>query len=280
MQNNIEELRVAIKEKKVLLFVGSGISCSVGLPSWSRLIEELAKKLGIDKDLYRMLGDNLSLAEYYEIFNLEINPAVSPMKYICEYVKGEEKKLEVTISTAKVLKQIIDLDCPIIYTTNYDHCLETAYSEHNKHPIVIRNVSDFSSICAGETQIVKLHGDYDSPQSIVFSESSYFDRLDFESPLDIKLRADMLSRSILFIGYSLSDVNIRLLIHKLDKLWRKNGELGGCSINKRPNSYIFMAQPNYIQEKILVNKNIIPIIGEGTDPRISTERFLESIQPK
>jgi len=34
-----------------------------------------------------------------------------------------------------------------------------------------------------------------------------FDRLYFSSPLDIKLRTDALGRSILFIGYSLSDVN-------------------------------------------------------------------------
>lgn len=278
-EDNIAELRKAIQNKRVLLFVGSGISCSVGLPSWSKLITELSRKLGIEKDLYKMLGDNLSLAEYYEVCETERHPGSSPMRYICEYIKNKEAEQKERISSAKVLNQIVGLGCPIVYTTNYDHCLEIAYSHTGNQYKAICDVKDLATVSEGATQIVKFHGDYDIPQSIVFTENSYFDRLDFESPLDIKLRADMLSRSILFIGYSLSDVNIRLLIYKLDKLWKKNEALYGISSNERPNSYIFMAQPNYIQEKILENRNIIPIIGQGTDPKRSTEDFLDSIQP-
>ncbi len=49
--------------------------------------------------------------------------------------------------------------------------------------------------------------------SIVLGESSYFRRLDLESPLDIKLRADLPGRTVMFIGYSLADVNIRYLFY-------------------------------------------------------------------
>lgn len=280
MDNSIAKLKEAIKNKKVLLFVGSGISCSVGLPSWNQLIAKLADKLGIDKDLYEMLGDSLSLAEYYEICQKELHPTAIPAELICEYIKEEEAKETSNITSASVLKQIVDLDCPIIYTTNYDHCLERAYAEQKKPYKAICDVKDMALVHEGDTQIIKLHGDYDHPQNIVFSESSYFDRLDFDSPLDIKLRADMLGRSILFIGYSLSDVNIRLLTYKLDKLWKKNEALYGTSKEERPDSYIFMAKPNYIQEKIFKNRNIISIVGNSIDRNKSIANFLDSISPK
>ena len=52
----------------------------------------------------------------------------------------------------------------------------------------------------GVTRILKLHGDLDNENSLVLTETSYFERLPFESPVDIKLRSDTLGKSILFIG--------------------------------------------------------------------------------
>ena len=65
------------------------------------------------------------------------------------------------------------------------------------------------------TQVVKLHGTFDDDGSLVLTETSYFDRLEFESPIDIKMRADILGKTLLFIGYSLSDINIRYMLYKL-----------------------------------------------------------------
>src|ERR1700730_4796199 len=47
--------------------------------------------------------------------------------------------------------------------------------------------------------------------------------LAFEDPLDIKLRGDTLDRGVLFIGYSLSDINIRYLLFKLQEIWSAYG---------------------------------------------------------
>lgn len=280
MNNAIQELKNAIEKKQVLLFVGSGISSSVGLPSWNALIARLVKQLGIDSELLEMLGDNLSLAEYYSIqSDKQGEYEVSPMEFLCNIVKDSEKNNRNKIETSTVHQSIVDLGCPIIYTTNYDHCLEIAYDHFGKPYHTISSVADIANLPSDTTQIIKIHGDYNNPQDIVFTESSYFDRLDFESPLDIKLRGDMLSKTILFIGYSLSDVNIRLLIYKLDKIWKRSGVDTDLNLTIRPKSYIFMAQPNYIQEAILKERGIVPIIGRSIDPQVSTEEFLRSIKP-
>ena len=179
---------------------------------------------------------------------------------------------ETEIKKSKVHKSIVELNFPIIYTTNYDHCLETAFHAWGKKYKRILDVDDLVNLAPDHTQIVKFHGDIISDDSMVLTESSYFDRLDFESPLDIKLRSDMLGKSILFLGYSLSDINIKYLIYKLDKIWKKSN-----NYRQRPDSYIFLPAPNPIQEKILLQRGIKTIVGGNENKLKSTEEFLESL---
>jgi SIR2-like domain len=86
----------------------------------------------------------------------------------------------------------VDLDFPIIYTTNYDRWIESAYDAYkgDKSYTKIVTVSDIPAIQESKTQIIKFHGDLDIDDSIVLTESSYFERLNFDSALDIKLRSD------------------------------------------------------------------------------------------
>lgn len=115
----------------------------------------------------------------------------------------------------------------MIYTTNYDRWIEKAFELYGKNFIKVANVSDIPLIKDGVTQIIKFHGDFDNDDTIVIDESSYYERLEFETPLDIKLRSDVLGKSVLFIGYSLTDVNLRFLFYKLAKLWKTNNGGGG-----------------------------------------------------
>lgn len=259
-----KELKKAIKDKKVVLFVGAGISATLGLPTWDDLITEIGTDLGYDKDLFKQYGDSLILAEYYAVVKGRIGELRSWMDQNWNISKKKIKE-------SKIYETIVKLDFPLIYTTNYDHCLEKAFDSWNKKYQKIVDVDDLVSLDNETTQIVKFHGDTISDDSIVLTESSYFERLNFESPLDIKLRADMLGKTILFVGYSLSDINIRLLIYKLDQLWKKS------NVSKRPKSYVFLPTPNPIQQKILENRGITTIIGEGLDKKESTEKFLTSL---
>jgi hypothetical protein len=42
-----EYLVRAIRERSAILFVGAGVSMTVGLPSWNTLIEHMADELGV-----------------------------------------------------------------------------------------------------------------------------------------------------------------------------------------------------------------------------------------
>ncbi|TIQ16998.1 SIR2 family protein, partial [Mesorhizobium sp.] len=87
--------------------------------------------------------------------------------------------------------------------------LEVAFEVHDRPFVKVANAKDIAKVNGEGTQIIKYHGDFDDDASLVLAESDYFERLSFESPLDVKFRADALGRTVLFIGYSMSDMNIR-----------------------------------------------------------------------
>lgn len=260
----IEELKNSIKNRNVILFVGAGVSATLGLPDWNSLINHIAKELDYDEQIFNQYGDSLLLAEYYKLSKSHIGELRSWMD--CNWNVDET-----LIMKSKIYEAIIKLNFSKIYTTNYDHCLEKAFSAWNVKYHRIVNLEDFISQDDSITQIIKFHGDTISDSSIVLTESDYFERLNFYSPLDIKLQFDMLGKSILFIGYSLSDINIRLLIYKISKLWNK------YNTSKRPKMYLFLPNPNPIQELILQSRGVYTIIGNNHDKTKSMENFLQNL---
>jgi hypothetical protein len=181
-------------------------------------------------------------------------------------------KPEVDIKQSEIHRLIVELDFPILYTTNYDRWLERAYEAHGRQFIKIAGVADLLQARPGATQIVKFHGDFDDDESLVLTESSFFGRLTFENPLDVKLQADVLGRPLLFIGYSLTDINIRYLLYKLQRLWE-------ISLLKhiRPKSYVFLTSSNPVQERILRKRDIEPILSEVDDPGEGLTRFMSAL---
>lgn len=263
----MKELIDKIKAGNVILFVGAGVSATLNLPTWSELLAVIAKKMGYDPEIFSMYGEPLVLTEFYEIEK-------GNLKELTRWMKDSWKPDDRMLRDSSVHQKILELDFPIIYTTNFDNCLERAYQLQKKPFTKIVKVQDICKCKRGKTQIVKLHGDVSNFRNIVLTESNYFDRMNFESPLDIKLRSDILGKSILFIGYSLTDINIRLLLYKLNKLW------GNGNKKSQPQSYIFMATPNRIQETVLRSRNITPIIGENVNPTESLDQFLERLLNK
>jgi hypothetical protein len=133
-------------------------------------------------------------------------------------------------------------------------------------------VGDLINVPKDRAQIIKFHGDFDNDDSIVLDETSYFDRLAFESPLDIKFRSDVLGRSVLFVGYSLSDINIRYMFYRLANIWKKMDS--GIS---QPKSYVFSSRPNAVQEAVLSQWNIEMISSENADSGHALTSFLEKL---
>lgn len=262
---NMNELKEAYRSGRLILFVGAGVPANLGLPTWSELIGKIASDLGYDPSVFATYGDHLALAEYYRLKTGSIGPLRS-------WMDREWHKSSVDVKSSEIYQSIVHGDFSKIYTTNYDRWLELAHTAHQKSFVKVASVADLVKVDDSLRQIIKLHGDFDDDSTIVLDETSYFERLSFETPLDIKLRADVLGHSVLFIGYSISDINIRLLFYKLTKMWSRN-----ALASARPKSYMFSHRPNPVAEEVLGNWGIKMVVSDEDDPKVALNAFLKDL---
>lgn len=285
--NNYKEVakKIAndIKNEKLMIFIGAGVSRNVGMPSWGGLISKLGEELGYDSDVFFNLGDFLELAEYYTILkNEEFNTdnKYNVFSKIKDHLGVNNEELVCRINDSRFCEKFFDfinLGIKKIYTTNYDSLIENTIDiwkmkkNSNINFDSIYNLKTMNNAIDKNVNIIKLHGDLREVENIVLNQSSYFDRYNFESCLDIQLRSDMFRKSILFLGYSFSDINIKYMFHKLNKLW---DDIKDCN---RMESYIFLTENNEVQKKILEKNKMTPIICNELDKREGIINFLDTV---
>ncbi|MCU1294723.1 MAG: Sir2 family NAD-dependent protein deacetylase, partial [Bryobacterales bacterium] len=115
----IESLTAAIAAREVILFVGGGISQYLGLPDFHELIEHVSREMEFFETSLEV-SDYPIVAEAYLVRHGKLGALRSWM---------DERWHSPTIDVSKsdIHNLIIDLDFPIIYTTNYDRWLENAF---------------------------------------------------------------------------------------------------------------------------------------------------------
>jgi hypothetical protein len=265
-RDELGSIAQALNSRRAVLFVGAGVSMSVGLPSWSNLVEFLLRDLGLPHVPASTHATTYqAIAEYYRLKHGSFAPLVDWMR----------EKWQVSpqqLRASALHRLVVDLDFPIIYTTNYDTNLEQSYKAFDRPYDKIASAADMAAANPGRTQIVKYHGDFGTPESLVLTESDYFDRLAFDAPMDIKFRGDAFASTLLFIGYSMSDLNIRFLLHRLWSVWRQTGESA-----RRPPVFLFMHEPDEVQHHVLRSWGVTVLAGEGQNQEDSLVRFLESL---
>jgi SIR2-like domain len=255
-----------LKKRRVLLFAGAGLSAILGLPNWAGLIVKMAKDLGFDPELFERLGTYPSLAEYY--LSQKPDRAV-----LARWLTQQWHNGAIDISTSSAHAAMVDTNFPIIYTTNYDHWIETAHEARGRAYSRIIHGEEISDANAAQVQIVKFHGDLEHPDTMVLTEADYFERLRFEAELDLKLRYDLLRYSIIFVGYSLADVNMRNMLYRLS-LFRKQQE---TRRNSLPRSYIFLDRQNPVQAEIFRSWGIDTINSDTLDRGEALEEFMRAV---
>ena len=266
MNSNLLE---AAKNRTLIPFIGAGFSRNLELPTWDDIMLLIADRLGWSPEVMITQGDYYQIAEYYF---LEKRGSIAGLRSELDH---KFNSTSIDISTSRSHSLLVDLDAPIIYTTNWDTLIEKAFTFRKKPYYTVRSLNDIIDIPKQITQIVKFHGDFTgNDEDIVFTETSYFNRLDFESALDIKFRSDVLGKSLIFIGYSFRDINIRFLWHKLIRLIN---QITAMYKYDYPKSYILSLTPSPLQERLFRSKNIEVINVAELDPKDGLENFLAEL---
>lgn len=259
-----ESLIESVRRREVILFAGGGISQNLGLPDFSALIGYLAEQLGMENRNFS-INDYPVIAEAYTRSSGKLGALRS-------WMDTTWHPSSIDVSSSAVHNLIVDLNFSSIYTTNYDRWLEKAFDARGVKYRKITNVADLTHPLDDCIEIIKFHGDFEDDASLVLTEASYFKRMSFETPLDIRLRADSLARPLLFVGYSLHDVNTRYLLFRLQELWEQSEYTA-----RRPISYVLMTQSQPAQETVLRSRGVEPLVWEDEDPGRATRLFLEKL---
>lgn len=257
------ELRRLYGERRVLPFVGAGASMAVSWddggvtrrgPSWNQLVDQAARMLGFEEpDLLRVRGSNLQILEYFRIKH-------GTLAKLTNWLTREMNPDEHAIRESSLHQALASLErCRIFYTTNFDDFLERALSLHGRD-VDVTSAEINVSFDHARAQVIKFHGDFNTPDQMVMSESDYYRRMSLDAPMDLKLRSDLLGRTILFIGYSFSDPNVSYLFHVVHRMLK---ELPDSFGGRR--AYIILPDPSDFELRLFDARNIEVIAISGAD---------------
>lgn len=148
------------------------------------------------------------------------------------------------------------MNFPIYITTNYDKFMEEALrnmgripdSEYCRWNEAIELSGDKSLFVDSEYKpteirplVYHLHGVVDVPQSIVLTERDYIYFLinlsKDEKILPTAIRKALASTSLLFIGYSLGDINFRVIFQGIMSIVRPHFQLPSIAVQLPPTHY-------------------------------------------
>lgn len=234
-------------ETTPFLFVGSGLTRRyLGLDSWPGLLNkfaietknnefafelysEEAKSQGYDQGEYQKIAEliekdfnklwytNERYTESREKYKDEVKVnKTSPFKLeIAKYIKEKGKlNLEQYNNEIELFKKISERSISGAITTNYDTFLEDCFEGYDKY--IGQEELLFSPI-QGSGEIYKIHGCLEKPKSIIINEDDYKDFEEKNAYLAAKILTIFLEHPIIFIGYSLSDINIQNILKSIIK---------------------------------------------------------------
>ncbi len=268
----ISELVNLLHQNRLIPFLGAGFSEGCNLPLASELTHQLLQDFQLNH-VYES-GAQVELSQLCEYLKIVAGGSIDP---VLQKIRHLMKDDDVDITQSQPHLLLARLNTPLIYTTNYDRLIEhTLDYLAVPYQTVVSTADIIESTDCGGVQIVKFHGSWEQPETIILTEADYYERLEFVTPIDIKLRADSLGKSLLFIGYSFSDFNIRYLWFKLRRMMY---EVDPRDI---PDSYILLFEPGHVTSVLLESMGINTIDlsrYEGLDRCEKLASFLQAVQP-
>jgi hypothetical protein len=113
-----------------------------------------------------------------------------------------------------------------VVTTNYDKLLEATYAKKGHIPPTY-TFSDspdvISALSHGRFFILKAHGDIDRKESLVLSEKDYRDIVYRQPGYRAALNTIFITKTVLFVGTSLNDVDVRLVLESVSESFSGKG---------------------------------------------------------
>lgn len=246
----IEKIREINKQHKLVIFVGAGVSKNSGVCSWWELVKDMAIKINYNdicetckmKNLIcNECGNELELCSFDNYncqykYNFSSDEFLKIPQYFFD-IKGEDEyytfldeKFNQIYEPNVIDELIVDISPEHIITTNYDHLIEDVKNPNRSKYTKITSDKDILKKY-GKRYIIKMHGDIDDTKNIVLKEDDYLKYSLKHELLETYIKSLLIDKTFLFVGYSLNDNNLNLIMSYID-YFAKDKEI------KRSNHYL------------------------------------------
>lgn len=168
-----------------------------------------------------------------------------------------------------VHRALCRLPIDVLITTNFDQLLEQAFRDVRKpcHPVLDEHQLAIANPFPGPT-LVKIHGDITRPERMVLTEED-FDRFLIRNPLLSTIVASYFAqRSIVLIGYSLSDPDLRQILALVrERLGEGSRAIYSLEVDPAPSKIARFARRHV---------RVVPLPGDAREPApVLTQLFDE-----
>ena len=273
---NVPELRSLYRDGRLLPFVGAGVSASVKWtvgeqeccgPSWDELVGRAAYELGFeDVQLVRARGTDLQILEYFKL-------QFSGYARLTNWLVRQMDPPDATLRGSAIHNELVEMKkCSVIYTTNFDDFIERSF-KLNQRPHKAVAIEEQMRTDNGIAEVVKFHGDWNHPDRMVLTESDYERRMEFKTPMDLRLWSDLLNRSLLFLGYSFRDPNVAYLFRQVRERF---AQLPNSTYGHR--AHIVVQEPSHFEKRLFQERNIEVIAIDSRDPTRQVAALLNDIR--
>jgi hypothetical protein len=204
MLHAAKRLAALARQDRLVFFFGAGVSQAAGLPSWKELLKllweqpELAEIADTDRPTHPL--DQAWLMER----RLDASGARLSIGHLVDRVLAPDR--------SPSLSHYLLASLPVeeMVTTNFDTLFERACENIGEKIAVITEEEP------GDGRwLLKLHGSLRKPDQIVLSRSDYLNFSSNRVALAGVVQAMLLTRHMLFVGFSLSDENFLRITHEV-----------------------------------------------------------------
>jgi tetratricopeptide (TPR) repeat protein len=217
-----EEIKKAIQEDNLILFVGAGMSMPFGFPNWTSLILDILKELKkggkspVDFQYYIDQGKSLNVFKVLK--DLETHGFKKKVK---EKLYEKIKSVNIENEDYKKIEKLWKISEKII-TTNYDKVLEKQKPSHIDSFINSNSFQQVKSLKENPF-LYKIHGDYLDPDSCILFKSDYKELYKKDTSDLQTLKTIISTKTILFLGFSFEDKYIKEQFKYLRALYKGYG---------------------------------------------------------
>ena len=237
MPNKIPDVLIdKIKQNEIIPFVGAGISTGVkdnkGNPlflNWNELLLSSVNILN-NNNMEAKANFIQSAIEVAESSECYLNIADNIKKYLSSQWKDflndnfNKNFNDINNATLNIPKEIWNLG-NLVITTNYDNVMNWSSTDKNlvtwDKKAISGQVQSLKSLPENNT-LWHLHGRIDNLDDIVLTKESYEAVYKEDSGSIEVLKYHMLTKSFVFLGFSLDDIYLREQLKKIQSLFAEN----------------------------------------------------------